>query len=146
MSFPIYSEHGGQREASCTQSPILLLCWVVSKLWEMFHYHLPFIKTVKVISLSYNPQPFCFICIMTFVILVSDATKNFLHAHVHTSNKERPIFVSHNDYVFSLWNTSSKLILHNICIFCFQLVVVNVHQTVHKWIHLWTKSCAMIIS
>jgi hypothetical protein len=121
MSFPIYSEHGGQREASCTQSPILLLCWVVSKLWEMFHYHLPFIKTVKVISLSYNPQPFCFICIMTFVILVSDATKNFLHAHFHMSSKEK-LVLFHTNIIFL------TLILQNKCIYCFLLAIVNEHQ------------------
>jgi hypothetical protein len=84
---------------------------IVSKLWEMFHYHLPFIKIVSVISLSYNIQPLCFICIMNFVILVSYATKNLLHAHFHTSNKERLVFVSHKHYVFPLWNIGSKLIL-----------------------------------
>jgi hypothetical protein len=128
MSFLICSEHGGQREASCTQSPMLLWCWVVSKLWEMFHYHLPFIKIVNVVSLFYNLQPLCFICIMTFVILFLDATKNFLHAHFHMSNRERPIFLSHKHYVFPLWNAGSKLILQNICIICFQLAIVNEHQ------------------
>jgi hypothetical protein len=102
MLVPICSEHGDQGKASCTQLLVLLWCWVVSKLWEMFHYHLPFINIVNVVSLSYNPQPLCFICIMTFVVLVLDATKIVFHAHFHASNKERPIFVSHKHYVFSL--------------------------------------------
>jgi len=114
--------------SSCTQLLMLLWCWAISKLWEKFHYHLPFIKIVNVISLSYNPQPLCFICIMTFMILVLDAIKNLFHAHFHTFSKERAIFVSHKHYVFSLWNTGSKLILRDRCISCLQLVIVNEHQ------------------
>jgi hypothetical protein len=98
------------------------------KIVGKFHYHLPFIKIVNVVSSSYNLEPFCFICIMTFVILVSNATKNLFHEHFHTSNKERPIFVSHKCYVFSPWNISSKLILQDKCISCFQLEIVNEHQ------------------
>jgi hypothetical protein len=107
---------------------MLLWCWVVSKLWEMFHYHFPFIKIVNVVSLSYNPQPFCFIYIMTFKILVSNAIKNLFHAQFHTFSKERLIFVSHKHYVLSCSNINSKLILQDKCISCFQLVVVNEHQ------------------
>jgi hypothetical protein len=94
----------------------------------MFHYHLPFIKIVNVVSLSYNPQPFCFIYIMIFFILVSDAIKNLLHAHFHMFRKERLVFVSHKHYAFSFSNTNSKLILQERCISYFQLVVVNEHQ------------------
>jgi hypothetical protein len=146
MSLLVCSEHGGQKEASCTQWLVLLWCWAISKLWEMFHYHLPFIKIVSVVSLSYNPQPLCFICIMIFVILVLDAIKSLLHAHFHTSSKERPIFVSHKHYVFSLWNNGSKLILQDKCNFLLPIGNCESTSIVHKWIHLWTKSCTMIIS
>jgi hypothetical protein len=66
----------------------------------MFHYHLPFIKIVSVVSLSYKPQPLFFICIMTFVILVSDSTKNFLHAHFHMSSRERLVLFHINIMFF----------------------------------------------
>jgi len=121
MSLPVCNEHGGQREASCTQLPMLLWCWVVSKLWEIFHYHLSFIKMVSVVSLFYNPQPLCFIYIMTFVILVLDATKNLLHAHFHMSSKEK-LVLFHTNIIFL------TLILQNKCIYCFLLAIVNEHQ------------------
>jgi len=146
MSFLVCNEHGVQKEASCTQSLVLLWCWAISKLWEMFHYHLPFLKIMSVVSLFYNLPPLCFICIMTFVILVSDATKNFLHAHFHTSNKERPIFCFTQTLCFltlKYWfKVDPTRQMH------FLLPIGNCEWTlvVQKWIHPWTKSCTMIIS
>jgi hypothetical protein len=145
MSLLVYSEHGGQKKTSCTQSLLLLWCWVVLKLWEMFHYHFPFINIVSVVSLSYNHQPLCFICIMTFVILVSDATKNFLLAHFHTSSRERlvlfhiNIMLSHFEILVQSWSYKTNAFLASIgnCEWT---------STIKKWIHLWTKSCTMIIS
>jgi len=123
---------------------MLFCCWIVSKLWELFHYHLPFIKIVSVVSLSYNLEPLYFICIMTFVILVLDATKNLLHAHFHISNKERPVFVSHKTLCFLTLKHWFKA--NPIRHFLLRINSCEWTSIVQKWIHLWTKSCTMIIS